>query len=968
MGDGPFAPNGSTMFGNTDCDFMDQLLDEGCWLQTAEISNFLQSGLSTSTAMGYPSYSLPSLETNSSNLNSFPKQNNNQEGGETPWNLPDSFPHAHRTAEEDLDSRSQYQNAMLALRSPCQTHNFLWQSNDLNRVWIAPEANPGRSSSVKDRLMRAIWHFKELNNDRDVLIQIWVPVRRGLKNFLTTVEQPYFHDPASTRLVNYRNVSEKYQFSADEDSKETLGLPGRVFLRKVPEWTPDVRFFREEEYPRISYAHMYDVRGSIALPVFERGSGNCLGVVEIVTTAQKVNYRPEVETVCRALEAVDLRCSDIVSPSKEKSGSEGSEAALPDILGVLRIVSDKHGLPLAQTWAPCKQKGKSRCWHSYKNAHCVSTIDSACYIRDPNVQYFHEACSEHHLLRGQGVVGKAFMTNQPCFATDVTAFTRDEYPLSHHAKIFGLHAAVAILVRSTYGGQTSYVMEFFLPSDSQEAGLTLHCKIIESVTRVIQQGCQNLHFLTVDDLQQQPSFPSKEMSSSSDEKISEDRDAKLNSLGSKKHRQEEASWISLMIESQKEGKTAAVSSGFMKDDLRDEFKVTNNWSNTESELQRRQVFHDRGKTEMDSRLQDIVERGADSSFGGHHSSRGRKPGEKRKTKAQKTLSLQVLRQYFAGSLKDAARNIGVCPTTLKRICRQHGITRWPSRKIKKVGHSLRKLQLVMDSVHGAQGSIQLSSFYTNFPPLNGLNLSNPNQISSIETNDQSKQLNTQPEGSIFSYGPATSKSISPSSSQTSTSSHSFSTGPKISVATATASGNLEASKAENTGGLLNRSQSEADVYVPSQETPALPEKSQSGTPFLLERSRSIKSLSEQPLLESTLPPLPKSSSVAMGDGDAYKVKVSFGEEKIRFSIPQNMGFKDLQLEIARRFGVDDMNKFHIKYLDDDKEWVLLTCDADLDECMEIQRSTRTHTIKLSIHRALPPSSRVHWEAVALPDS
>ena len=280
----------------------------------------------------------------------------------------------------------------------------------------------------------------------------------------------------------------------------------------------------------------------------------------------------------------------------------------------------------------------------------------------------------------------------------------------------------------------------------------------------------------------------------------------------------------------------------------------------------------------------------------------------------------------------------VCPTTLKRICRQHGITRWPSRKIKKVGHSLKKLQLVIDSVQGVQGSIQLDSFYTSFPEL-----SSPNNVSSTGTgtsfknNDQPSHLNPQTENGVSPAVAPTSSPPSSSCSHSSGSSTCCSTGANQSTNTANTSNTISTLMAENAGAILKRARSEVRLRTVNQEETKS-----------LSRTLSHRAFSEHPLLSN----LPRSKSLK-AVGGASKVKATFGEAKVRFTFLPTWGFRELQHEIARRFNIDNniIATFDLKYLDDDKEWVLLTCEADLEECIDIYRSSHSRTIKISVHEA-----------------
>lgn len=478
---------------------------------------------------------------------------------------------------------------------------------------------------------------------------------------------------------------------------------------------------------------------------------------------------------------------------------------------------------LIQVWLPeikdgkkvlstSQQGGKSGCRHSNENlVYCLSTVDIASYVSDPYFKDFQEACSEHHLFKGQGVVGRAFTTNEPCYSPDVTSYTKTQYPLAHHASYFDLHAAVAIRLRTTYADTVDFVLEFFLP---------VECKnqedqkgVVNSLLNIIGKVCRSLRFVTEKELQEE-----------------------------------------------------AVNEGLL-------------------------VVSD---IEHVQKIQETTEPGPDPGPGSGT--------EKRRAgaKMEKSITLEMLRQHFAGSLKDAAKNIGVCPTTLKRICRQHGIQRWPSRKIKKVGHSLRKIQLVMDLVHGGSGSFQIESFYSNFPKLASQDPSTTTQLPFAAT--KTETFDSKGGNTVISC------------SQSSSSSHSLSGGTHQAPPVKEDTGDQE---------------QDQDRYQDQDQEQ--------------ERKLFLGSLNDPPKHQNR-PPKP----YIKREGGLWRVKVTFGEEKIRFRLQKDWGYNDLLQEIAKRFSLNDIGGYQLRYLDDDSEWVLLTCDADVEECIDVYRSFKSGTIRLAL--------------------
>ncbi|KAK0608700.1 hypothetical protein LWI29_034642 [Acer saccharum] len=818
--------------------------------------------------------------------------------------------------------------------------------------------------SLDEKMLRALSVFRE-SCGGGILAQVWVPIKLGDQYMLSTSDQPYLLDQM---LAGYRDVSRTYTFPVEVKPGSFPGLPGRVFMSKIPEWTSDVTYYNETEYLRVTHAVKHAVHGSIAVPIFESpGMSSCCAVLELVTVKEKPDFDSEMESVCNALRDVNLRTT--TPRLLPQCISRNQSVALAEITDVLRAVCHAHRLPLALTWIPCnyneeaidetikvRVKGCSES-PSGKNILCIES--TACYVNDREMQGFVYACAKHYLEEGQGIAGKALQSNHPFFFPDVKSHDVSEYPLVHHARKFGLNAAVAIRLRSTYTGDDDYILEFFLPINM--TGSFEQQLLLNNLSGTMQRICKGLR--TVSDAELVgyegskvgfqkalvPNFPQMEMSRRSSHKTLPDSD--LNSLDR----------MSLnVLNSKKNG------------------------------------------IEADSPHEQMM------SISKRHL-------EKKRTTAEKNVSLSVLQQYFSGSLKDAAKSIGVCPTTLKRICRQHGISRWPSRKINKVNRSLRKIQTVIDSVQGVEGGLKFDPASGGFVAAGSITQEYDAQKSFLfPDKNLHPELITQDAASMLpahcidgeksaikvegnecfmdqnQAGPVKSMLIPNTSEEELDNSSIYlidcsedskmvtiDEGPfqPVRLDTATwscpedgstcsyiANGcekwalNKDNMKLENSDchsasrsfRSLAAAAKEMDTIMEGDD--GIVEHNQPTTSSMTDSSNCSGSLvhgssSSSPSFEEG-----KHSTVQPNSGDSgskITVKATYKEDIIRFKFEASAGFYQLYEEVAKRLKLQ-IGTFQLRYLDDEEEWVMLVSESDFQECLEILDSIGTRNVKFLV--------------------
>ncbi|XP_020993012.1 protein NLP8 isoform X2 [Arachis duranensis] len=308
----------------------------------------------------------------------------------------------------------------------------------------------------------------------------------------------------------------------------------------------------------------------------------------------------------------------------------------------------------------------------------------------------------------------------------------------------------------------------------------------------------------------------------------------------------------------------------------------------------------------------------------------RKQIEKKRSPVKKNVSLSVLQQYFSCSLKDAAKSLGVCPTTLKRICRQHGIARWPSRKINKVNRSLKKIRTVLDSVQGVEGGLKFDPYKGGFMSVGSSNQEINAHKSSLFRKKCSVKYPDPASGSKDS------KPIAMGDGGLRQEPFPVSILESFWCDIAYHSPNsLVADEMET---YLNGADKLGEHYNPT--TSSMTDSSNGSCSILRSSSSASGKFENRKHL--------KAKSPCVDSGSKIIVKAAYGEDLIRFKFDPAAGCLQLYEEVAARFKLQ-IGSFQLKYLDDEEEWVRMANDSDLEDCIEMLDDLDTRAVKLLVH-------------------
>ncbi|KAH7864384.1 hypothetical protein Vadar_028997 [Vaccinium darrowii] len=410
-----------------------------------------------------------------------------------------------------------------------------------------------------------------------------------------------------------------------------------------------------------------------------------------------------------------------------------------------------------------------------------------------------------------------------------------------------------------------------------------------------------------------------------------------------------------------------------------------------------------------------------------HSKKKRAREQEDREDINTSITLNDLRQHYGRKRKDAAESLGVSISTLKRICRQHGIKRWPN--------IIRKKEVWRPpDPHGEKNpsptcetlSTNVQSEMENDPAPSQPMPTIPQTTGSLDDwrNLLASQEEPFPEGHVlgsFKWGVASCYDLALSQPMTTIPHTMGSLDDRRNLLASQEEPFFEGHVSESFDWAV------ASCYdpAPSQPIGAIPQRMESsddlrnlsasqGEPFL-ERDfsrfmdwavashsdpvtsqpmpiiphtmgssndwRNLIASQEEPFLEGDISgsinltvstgsyPAPSQSISAVPytiptiplmmpllperhDTRSTKLKAIYGDTTIKFQLPLTSGINELKEKVSKILELE-LGSFSVEYKDEDGDWILMACDENVREYLQLVTSLGNQVTKLKIRDKVP---------------
>ncbi|XP_071910041.1 protein NLP4-like isoform X2 [Coffea arabica] len=608
---------------------------------------------------------------------------------------------------------------------------------------------------IKDDIKYCLQFVMETIMWCQCLVQFWGLVKTGDKTYLTTCDLPFalqyypFNGSPATsllKLCEYRKHCLEYLIPVDEDDdgdevQRIIGPPGRVFRSGLPEYAWNVGEYTSREYPQRDYAVGRVMRYWV-LPIYHHPTRHLpIGVLEIVSPSDFVGlprYRV-LENLQNLLLVVNLTTTCVSLLTEVNSCQRGEIAIIDEALSKVRKICGL-GYGVTKTWTISGEILSSHGGVDFiRNGQGVVgkafSSKSACFCRDIR----QLSITEYPL-----VPNARYWKSSTCFAVCLQSSCSNNciYVLEFFIPTYEKHSFgdLRTLLNSLMESLKERLGSSFKIASGQELGKKLAVEVIkvspedefdsfeicsttsnECTPRLVEvQGGAGM--MQLDFSSQQVDVANGSMNG-----IHEQQNGSVGSTPRLAKVQGGEGMMQLDFSSQQVDTANACINGVHgqqngivgsppRPDPTQDFinmsyqelnlagvDVAHNSmdgiyeqqngivrSTTGQELVQNMVSiaHDEPIVEDPERDDAIIEQS------GNEVTNLKMQEPSCTLKSDLGITREVLEQNSMRKLEDAAKNIGVSRSTLKRICREYGIGRWPPRKERKVNQVFAKQKVV----------------------------------------------------------------------------------------------------------------------------------------------------------------------------------------------------------------------------------------------------------------------------------